>query len=308
MSVEGDPAALIARDDIDLVVVATPNATHAPLARAAIMAGKHVVIDKPFALDLIEARALIALAEQRGVLLSVFHNRRWDSDFLTVRRAIDAGLVGTASHVESRFDRFRPEVRDRWRERAGPGGGIWFDLGPHLVDQALLLFGLPDRVQVDLAVQRRGAVADDWAHAVLSYGERRVVLHAGMLVAGGTSRFVVHGDGGSLVKRFGDPQEAQLVAGLRPGTPGWGIDDDPLVVVDRDGRERRVAATPGEQRRYYAGIRDALAGSAPNPVRPVEALAVMAIIAGGVMSARSGTAVPVPLTHEEERAWLDGRS
>lgn len=306
MAVHADPAALMARDDIDLVVIATPNDTHAPLARSAIGAGKHVVIDKPFALDLAEARELIELADRRGVMLSVFHNRRWDSDFLSVRRAVDDGLIGTVTQIESHFDRFRPLVRDRWRERGKPGSGVWFDLGPHLVDQALQVMGLPDRVQVDLAAQRSGAVADDWAHAILSFGERRVVLHAGMLVAGGTNRFTLNGDAGSLVKRSGDPQEAQLVAGMRPGAAGWGIDGDPLVVFDPGGRQSRVPAVPGDQRRYYSGIRDALAGSAPNPVRPIEALAVMAIIEAGVASSQTRTAVPVPLTREERRIWQDG--
>lgn len=307
MAVDADPAGVIARDDIDLVIIATPNDTHAPLARAAILAGRHVVIDKPFALDLAEARALTALAEQRGVILSVFHNRRWDGDFLTVRQAIADGLVGTVSHMESHFDRFRPEVRDRWRERAGRGSGVWFDLGPHLVDQAIQLFGLPDRVQADLATQRRGAGADDWAHAVLSYGQTRIVLHAGMMVAGGVHRFTVHGDAGSLVKRGGDCQEAQLIGGMRPGAPGWGADADPLILFDPAGRQRRVAAFGGDQRRYYAGIRDALSGSAPNPVPPIEALAVMGIIDACAESSRLRAALPVPLTPEEILAWREAR-
>jgi predicted dehydrogenase len=304
VAVENDPARLIARDDLNLVVIATPNDTHAPLARAAIMAGKHVVIDKPLTLDIREARDLIALANQQGVLLSVFHNRRWDSDFLTVRRAIEDGVAGTVSHFESHFDRFRPEVRDRWRERNGPGSGIWFDLGPHLVDQALLLFGLPDYVHVDLAAQRHGAHTDDWVNATLSYGARRVVLHAGSLVAGGTNRFTVHGDAGSIVKRLADQQEAQLLSGMRPGAPAWGTDDDRLACFDTAGEETHIAATPGDQRQYYVGIRDMLANGAASPVRPVEALAVMAIIVAGSESARARAAVPVPLTDGEVQAYL----
>lgn len=301
--VYGTPQELLAANDIDLVVIATPNDSHAPLARAAIEAGKHVVIDKPFTLDLAEARALVALSRHRDVLLSVFHNRRWDSDFLSVRRAIEDGLIGTVSHFESHFDRFRPAVRERWREQAVAGGGIWFDLGPHLVDQAVRLFGLPDRIQASLAKQRTGAVADDWAHVVLSYAERRVVLHAGMLVADGTNRFTVHGDAGSIVKRKIDRQEAQLLAGMVPGAPGWGEDPDPLLMYDGIAGPREIPALVGDQRLYYSGIADALSGIGPNPVLPIQALCVTAIVEAAQQSSLSQTSVALALTDEERRAW-----
>ncbi len=301
MVVHADPHALIAAEDIDLVVIATPNETHAPLARAAIAAGKHVVIDKPFTLDLDEARGLVALAEDRGVLLSVFHNRRWDSDFLTVRAAIDAGIVGDVTHFESHFDRFRPDVRDRWRERSGPGSGVWYDLGPHLVDQALLLFGLPDTVQASIATQRPGAMTDDWAHVVLSYGQRRVILHASMLVAGGVDRFTVHGTAGSMTKRCADRQEAQLLSGMRPGEAGWGEDPDPLVIHAANG-QREQRAISGDQRGYYRGVTDALRGTAKTPVDPIEALAVMAVVEAAILSAKTGAAVPLALTDREQDA------
>jgi predicted dehydrogenase len=306
-----DPAALIAADDIDLVVVATPNDSHAPLARAAMAAGKHVVIDKPFTLDLAEARELIGLAAQHGVLLSVFHNRRWDSDFMTVRAAIEQGAIGTVTHFESHFDRFRPLVRDRWRERSGPGSGVWYDLGPHLVDQAVQLFGLPDIVQASIAVQRTGAATDDWAHVVLSYGERRVILQATMLAAGGVNRFTVHGDAGSMTKRLADRQEQQLLDGMRPGDAGWGEDPDPLVVYDSDGHHERPAIA-GDQRAYYRGIAAALQGfaegSARNPVQPIEALVVMAIVEAATRSASIRAAVCVSLTDEERAAAVSALS
>jgi predicted dehydrogenase len=303
VSVHSDPFELVASPQIDLVVIATPNETHAPLARAALEANKHVVVDKPFTLDLAEARDLLSVAERKGVLLSVFHNRRWDSDFLTVRHAIETRAIGTVVHFESHFDRFRPAVSDRWRERRGPGSGVWFDLGPHLIDQALQLFGLPDRVQASLASQREGAQTDDWAHAILFYGERRIVLHAGMLVAGGTNRFVVHGTEGTLVKRMADQQESQLLRGVRPGMPGWGDDPDCLVILDCNGAAGSVAAISGDQRRYYRGIVDAIAGAAPNPVSPIEALAVMAILEAAANSARHQISVAVPMTQQECAAW-----
>jgi predicted dehydrogenase len=298
-----DPLALATAEGIDMIVIATPNASHAPLARAALAAGKHVVVDKPFTLDLAEARDLIALSKTQELMLSVFHNRRWDSDFLTIRQAIADGLVGTVSHFESHFDRFRPQVRNRWREGGGPGSGVWFDLGPHLIDQTLQLFGLPDRVQANFAHQRVGTLADDWAHVVLDYGERRAVLHAGMLAAGGTSRFIIHGDAGSVVKRNADRQEQQLLSGMRPGEAGWGEDADELLVYDRSGEQRIVPATTGDQRLYYAGIVDALNGSVSGTVTPIQVLAVMAILEAAVDSVRTRTSVELPLTAEERASW-----
>lgn len=291
MAVAPELAAALAAPDIELIVIATPNDTHGPLAQAALAAGKHVVIDKPLTTTTAEARALIALADAQRRLLSVFHNRRWDSDFLTVARAIEDGLVGTPRHFESHFDRFRPQVRDRWREHAVPGGGIWFDLGPHLVDQALALFGMPRSVQGSLACQRPGAVVEDWAHVILDYGALRVVLHASMLVAGGVPRFIVHGDGASIVKHGADRQEAQLLAGMTPGSQGWGEDPDALQLVEADGASRPIAALPGDQRRYYAGIAAALRGEAENPVPPQQALAVMAVVEAAAQSAATGRVV-----------------
>ena len=155
-------------------------------------------------------------------MLSVFHNRRWDSDFLAAKFGVESGVLGRVTHFESHIDRFRPEVRDRWRERAVPGAGVWFDLAPHLIDQALQLFGLPDGIGANFMLQRPGAQAVDWAHAVLNYPGLRVVLHASMIAAGGSPRFLVHGDKGSLVKHGIDQQEAQLLAGMHARRGGMG--------------------------------------------------------------------------------------
>lgn len=296
------PAALIADHSLDVVVIATPNDTHAPLASDALRAGRHVVIDKPMALGLAQARALITLAEASPGTLSVFHNRRWDSDYLAVKQAIESGAIGEVVHFESHIDRFRPAVRDRWREWAGPGAGIWYDLGPHLVDQALQLFGLPDRVQAALAIQRSHGLSDDWAHVRLDYGARQVILHASMLVAGGARRFVVHGGKGSLVKLGADHQEAQLLAGMPPGSEGWGADPDPLRRIDGNGTETALPTPAGDQRQFYAGLREAIHGQHAAPVAPIEALAVMAVIEAGFGSQRSGCTVALPLTEAEQAA------
>ena len=215
-----DPAQAFADPAIDLVVVATPNDTHAPLALAALAAGKHVVVDKPFALDIAEAERMIAAAGGAGRLLSVFHNRRWDADFLALRALVDRGALGRIAELHSHFDRFRPQVPDRWRDRDGPGGGLWYDLGPHLVDQVLQLFGPPQAVSADLARQREGAQAVDYFHVQLRYPRLRAILHAGALVPGHGLRFAVHGTGGSWLKHGLDPQEDALRAGGVPGGTG----------------------------------------------------------------------------------------
>jgi predicted dehydrogenase len=291
IAVEGDPMRAVVDPDVDLVVIATPNDTHFPLAQAALRAGKHVVVDKPMTPSLPEACELVATAKAHGRQLSVFHNRRWDSDFLSVRQAMREGLIGEARHFESRIERFRPHVRDRWRERPGPATGLWWDLGPHLVDQALSLFGWPDTVQANLAQQRSGATTEDWAHVVLGFGATRAVLHAGMLAAIPGPRFVVHGTQGSLIKAQPDRQEQQLVAGLRPGDTEWGMDPDPLQWRRDDGPTQTRAAVPGDQSRFYAELAEAIGGHGPNPVPTDEAIRVMAVMEAAMHSASQGRTV-----------------
>ena len=291
IAIEVDPMQAVVDPGVDLVVIATPNDTHFPLAQAALRAGKHVVVDKPMTPSLSEACELRATALTHGRYLSVFHNRRWDSDFLSVRQAMRDGLIGEARHFESRIERFRPQVRDRWRERPGPATGLWWDLGPHLVDQALALFGWPDTVQANFALQRNGATTEDWAHVVLGFGPIRAVLHAGMLAAIPGPRFVVHGTRGSLVKARPDRQEQQLGEGLRPGDPQWGIDPDPLQWRCDDGPTRTRPALSGDQSRFYVELADAIAGNGPNPVPPDEAIRVMAVMQATIDSASGGRIV-----------------
>jgi predicted dehydrogenase len=277
VSAVADFAAACADPEIDLVVVPTPNATHAPLAAQALAAAKHVVVDKPFTVTVAEAEALLAQARAAGRLLSVFQNRRWDSDFLTLRGLLAAGAVGVPTHLESHFDRFRPQVPDRWRDRAGPGAGLWYDLGPHLIDQAVQLFGPPRAVFLDLAAQRDGATADDWFHALLRYDRLRVVLHATALAAAETPRFVLHGTAGSWVKYGLDTQEEALKAGAAPSGHGWGVDPRPGRLSTAPGTVD-TPGVPGDYRRYYLAVRDAIAGKCANPVTPADALTVMRVI------------------------------
>lgn len=294
------PEEAIQHPDVELVVIASPNATHAPLAALALNAGKHVVVDKPFTLDMQEARELIALADEKQRLLSVFHNRRWDSDFIGIKQVIEEGRLGKVKLFESHIDRFRPEVRVRWREQNVPGSGLWFDLGPHLIDQTLQLFGLPQSVQGNIVTLRDGAEINDWAHVVLNYPEHKVILHASMLVAGGTSRFTVHGDKASVVKSRIDQQEAQLLAGVIPGSESWGEDSDDMVLFDAAGDATRLKTPKGDQRQYYINVRDALTGTIGNPVHPVEALAVMAVLEAAVRSSETGSTQTLELTAEEQ--------
>lgn len=283
-----DPMRAAREARAELVVIATPNDSHVALADAALRAGRHVVVDKPLAPTLREARALAALARERDRVLGVFHNRRWDSDFLAVREAVDAGRIGEPVQLEARWERFRPGVRDRWRERTGPAGGLWWDLGPHLVDQALQLFGHADTVQAAFASQRDGAATDDWAHVVLEFGARRAVLHASLVAAAPGARLTVHGTRGSLVKRSADVQEAQLVAGLRPGDPDWGVDPDPLHWHRDDGRIETLPTPRGDQSRFYAHLAAALRDGGKPPVTTAQALEVMAVLEAAVASAAQG--------------------
>jgi len=279
VSVCSEALELATHREVDLVVVASPNSSHFDLAAAALNAGKDVVVDKPFTVTLSEARSLAALAEERRRLLAVFHNRRWESESLAARAIVESGQLGEISHFEAHIDRFRPNVRRRWREDAGPGAGLWFDLGPHLIDQALVLFGLPDSVNASLAVQRRGGQTDDWAHVQLNYERVRVILHATLLSSGGVPRSILHGTKASWVKYGADVQERQLVAGMAPGSMGFGVDPDPGILIDgTTGVRTEVPAPVGDESLFYSEVRDALLGKGQNPVPPIQALAVMAVL------------------------------
>ncbi|KRW58476.1 oxidoreductase [Pseudomonas sp. TTU2014-080ASC] len=298
VSTEPSAAALLARDDLELIVIATPNDTHFDLAAQALTAGKHVVVDKPFTVTVAEAKELISLADQYQRLLSVFHNRRWDADFVTLKTLLDSGELGRVVHVESRFDRFRPQVRSRWRETAVAGGGLWYDLGPHLLDQAVQLFGLPQSIWLDQEKLRDGAVTDDWFHAVLGYAQLRVVLHASALAASPAPRFSVHGTHGSFIKFGLDVQEDALRAGLGPEDTDWGRDPQQGRLTLWDGDTVHECLLPGEvgnYRSYYSAIFDAIRHGGDNPVPAQQALQVMQLIEAGCTSCLEGRTVELAL-------------
>jgi predicted dehydrogenase len=284
-TIVAEPSQAWRRDDVDLVVIATPNDTHAPLAAGALEAGKHVVVDKPFAVSVDEAKSLAEIAARTGRLLTVFHNRRWDGDFLGLRAIVGAETLGEISHFESHFDRFRPNVTDRWRDWRGPGSGVWADLGPHLVDQALQLFGRPAWVFGELSAHRPGAQTVDYAHVVLGYARRLVVLHCSTLVAANRPRFIVHGQRASWLTYGLDPQEFELAraVGVDLGAPPV---QSAVTVDGATGAEAPSALPRGDYGRFYQQVAAAIRGEGPTPVSLADAIAVTEVIEAAARSSR----------------------
>lgn len=295
VAVLAKPEEAFALPEINLIVIATPNPTHFDLARGGLLSDKHVVVDKPFTNTVAEAQELIRLARSRNRLLSVFQNRRWDADFLTLRHLLAEDSLGEVVLFESHYDRYRPEPRRRWREQDVPGGGLWFDLGPHLADQALQLFGTPERIYADMEIQRRAAQAVDYFHVVLRYGRRRVILHGGSIVAAESPRFAVHGMSGSYIKFGMDIQEDLLKSGRLPGSPGWGVDPrmGTLITQRGDGFEsKQVPNLPGDYLAYYQTLRRAIVAGEPNPVPAEDGLAVVNVLETAVRSAMARAEIP----------------
>jgi len=269
---------LLADDSLGLVVVATPNGTHFEFAKRILVAGKNVVVDKPMTLTSAEAAELIALAKKQNLLLAPYHNRRWDSDFLTVQKLIDEESVGRLVSFESRLDRWRPaRLTERlWKENPEAGGGTLLDLGPHLVDQALVLFGKPQAVSADVVREKDGPGANDAFTIRLRYDGVAVTLGANSLSLPARPRFHLRGTKGSYWKTGVDPQEAALSKVTRIDDSAWGQEIAPnwgVLHVDIDGGSvnRPVPTLPGDYRLFYAGVRDALLGKAALPVTGVDA-------------------------------------
>ncbi|MDC9580503.1 oxidoreductase [Xenorhabdus sp. PR6a] len=289
VSVVSSPEALFNDPNIDLIVIPTPNDTHYPLAQKALAAGKHVIVDKPFTITVEQAQSLKKQAEEAKLLLSVFHNRRWDSGFLTVKSIIKENKLGALKYYEAHFDRYRPVVRQRWREAAGAGSGIWYDLAPHLLDQAVQLFGKPQAITTDLGMIRPNAETADYFHAQLTYPNLKVVLHATMLAAVESPIYTLHGMAGSYTKYGLDPQEERLKAGERPPRVDWGYDarDGYVTLSQGDDLATKVIPTvPGNYGAYYAAIRDAILFGKSNPVTAGEAILIMKLIEAGEKSAK----------------------
>jgi scyllo-inositol 2-dehydrogenase (NADP+) len=293
-----DLTSLLAAATVDLVIVATPNDGHAAQARACLEAGCHVVVEKPFVLDVADGVALAALARARGLVLSAYHIRRWDRGFRTLAAVIAEGGIGRPHTLIGRYDRWRPDVAVRWREAAAPGSGILWDLGAHLIDQALVLFGgLPRTVTARLGAFRPGAQAVDHFHLVLDYGDRAAFLSGDNRIAQPGDALVVHGDGGSFRRASLGEWEPLLRAGRGPLDPAWiaeaEADRAGVTTVGTDGRAvaMRRAAVAGGYELYYTALAEAIRAGGPVPVTAEDATRVVAVIVAALQSAAEGRAV-----------------
>jgi scyllo-inositol 2-dehydrogenase (NADP+) len=281
---------------IELVIITTPNPLHYDMAKKSLFHGKHVVLEKPMVIEPEEAKDLIHLAKEKNLMLSVYQNRRWDNDFLTIQQLISNGDLGEIATYEAHFDRFRPEVRDRWREQPGKGSGMLYDLGAHLIDQALYLFGKPQFVQADVFPQRNHAEVDDYFHIIMGYEKLRVILHSGSIVKGQSPRFIVHGGKGSFVKYGIDGQEDALREGQAPGGEGWGEDKPEWygkLTVEVDGQDvvKKVETLPGSYQTYYQKVYDHIRNGAPCPVPGEDGLKTIEIIHAAMESSKEKKAV-----------------
>ena len=280
---------------VEVVVLASPNRTHVPLGIRALEAGRHVVTDKPIATDVADAGRLVEAAERTRRVLSVYHNRRFDGDFLTVRSLIAAGTLGPIDSIESRFE-IRVPLGAAWREDADQAGGPHRDLGAHLVDQALVLFGEPVRVFGQLDRRRPNTAIDDSAFMAIEHASgERSRLWTSLIASWGRPRFRVRGLAGEYVKDVGDPQEARVLAGGKPSDPGFG-DDPPehwgrIHAADRE--PTAVPSEPGDYRRFYAAFRDAVRTGSPPPVDALDAVRGLRVLEAAEESARTATVVRV---------------
>lgn len=292
--------ALINDDTLELIVVNTPNVTHYPYAKAALEAGHHVVVEKPFTATVEQASELIALARDRGLLLTVFQNRRWDGDFLTVKEVIEENLLGELVEAEIHYDRYRPELNEikKHKEIPDPGVGNIFDLGPHLIDEALVLFGKPEAVFAVVQQHRPASRVDDYFDIKLLYPQFTCTLKSSVLVREPGPGYIVHGQEGSFLKRWVDVQEEALIAGQSPCQPDWGKEaesDWGLLHTTIKGLEvrKRYPSVPGDYPAFFRGLYRALREGGPPPVLLEDSLLNMRIIEAALESQRSRMAVPL---------------
>jgi predicted dehydrogenase len=280
---------LLSSNSLDLVVVAVPTHKHLEIAKKCITAGVNVILEKPAVCSMEEYDLLKNAANNTDCFISVFHNRRWDGDYLSVRKLMDAQVLGRLAFFESHFDRFRPNVRQRWREQAASGAGIWFDLGSHLVDQALQLFGLPEAVTARCLSMREGSTATDYFHVQLHYQRLEAVLHGSCYSASPNLRFRVEGEKGTYLKQGLDPQEMQLKAGDIPGTANYGkYPDDDHAYLYSETECRQIAQETGCYQEYYRQIAASIETGASVPVPLVEICDVVMLLELAIKSSQLG--------------------
>ncbi|MFC3884337.1 oxidoreductase [Bacillus songklensis] len=290
---------LLGDDELDLIIITTPNELHYPMVKSAVLAKKHVIIEKPFTVTYEEAKELTHLAREQGVKLCVYHNRRWDGDFKTIKKIAEQRLLGDIVEFESHFDRFRNYFKENaWREEDRPGSGILYDLGSHLIDQALVLFGEPDAVMADTRIQRKAGKAIDAFDVRLHYPAVSVILKAGMLVREIGPRFIVHGTEGSFIKHKLDPQENALRQGAMPIDEGYGIEQEDswgILNTTVNGLHYRgkIETLPGSYQDFYQNVYEAIVEGKELEVKPEQAAMVIRIIELAEQSAREQRAIAV---------------
>ncbi len=282
---------------VDLVVVNTPDHLHFEMAGRAIKCGKHVVVEKPFTLKTVQADELISQAAKYGVILTVFHNRRWDGTFLTVRQIIEEGTLGRLVDFEAHIDRYRTEIKKSWKTRLN-GTGTLYNLGSHLIDQALALFGMPERLYCDSRTLRDGALTDDSFDLFLHYPGFKCLLRSSYLAREPLPVFVLHGTGGSYLKWGNDPQEEALKSGIIPGTRGWGEDPESAWgKINSDYRgsplKGRYPTLAGNYMAFYDNVFDAIRGNAQLQVTAQQARDVIQIIEAAYESSHQGKVVAI---------------
>lgn len=281
---------ILSDPEIALVVVNTPTYTHYEYAKLALNAGKHVVVEKAFTTTMSEAQELKQLAEDKGRMLSVYQNRRWDSDFLTVKQVVASEVLGQPVDVSFCFDRYSPELSHKQhKEVKGPGAGIVKDLGPHVIDQALHLYGKPEGVFAKISNTRATTEVDDYFKILLFYPNHTVTVRGGYFFKEQTPAFIVHGKKGSLLKSRADVQESQLQGGMKPNDERYGIEPSTAAGVlhyEKDGAEVKqlIEAPTGDYKQYYAGIYEALISDTRPPVTAEEGLQVMQVIESAFQS------------------------
>lgn len=294
---------MLALPQLDLIAISTPPATHFPLAQQALEAGKHVVIDKPFVATSEQAAQLIERARSKNLVLAAFQNRRWDGDFLTLQKVLASGELGRPVSLESRFDRYRPDLRgDIWKEQDGPGNGLLLDIGSHLADQALALFGIPESICAEVRYDREGTKVNDGFAILLHYPRLHVSLHATLIAAAPGARFTLHGTRGSYVKFGLDPQEDALRGGAKLGSPHWGEEPQSAwgkltTVQDGAKQERTIPTLPGDYRPYYENVRDAIWGRAPLAVPAEQGWRIIRLLELALASSRQQRALSCEVLH-----------
>lgn len=291
------PTELIHDKDIDLVVLASPSYTHAALMLEALAAGKHVLSDKPFTATVEESDAVIAAAKASGKIASCYQNRRYDADFLTLRALLDQGVFGEVVHFEAHFDRYNPTIKNRWQESEQAGVGLHYDLGTHLIDQALTLFGMPDWLQADVRKQRKNSTIIDQFHVRMAKGRVRIELNAGMLVPDNRLRYRVHGTKGSWLKEHLDPQEEQMrYQSIKPTDEGYGLEDEKhygTLTTIEDGKPvmRRTPTLKGNWPGIYRDFAAAIQNGTEPPVTAEQARNTIKVIEAIIESSDSGSRI-----------------